>query len=144
MDRKTRKVMTMNTEFHPKSGTSRLYVSRKRGDRALISCEECLRTEENSLSCYIENSNEEMTTNIRSWLEEKKMHGKFVRELQGVDWDKTWQWLVKGDLKGCSEALICSAQEQELRTNYIKFHIDKPIDSPLCRMRGEEERVFTI
>jgi len=25
---------------------------------------------------------------------EKEMHPQFVRKLQGVDWDKTWQWLV--------------------------------------------------
>ena len=169
MDRKTRKVMTMNKEFHPKSDTARLYVSRKRGGRGLISCEECVRTEENSLSWYIENSNEEMLASINNhkimrngeavepvqhkanrkqrfeadW-KEKEMHGQFVRELQGVDWDKTWQWLVKDDLKGCTEALICSAQEQALRTNYIKLHIDKTIDSPVvgCVVKGE--RVFTI
>ena len=68
---------------------------------------------------------------------DKEMHGQFVRELQGVDWDKTWQCLLKGYLKGCTEALICSAQEQALRTNYIEFHIDKTADSPLCRMCGE-------
>ena len=162
MDRKTRKVMTMNKEFHPKSDTARLYVSRKKGGRGLISCEECVRTEENSLNWYIENSNEEMLANVNNhkimrndeavepvqykanrkqiaeagW-KEKVMHGQFVRELKGVDWDKTWQWLMKGDLKGCTEALICSAQEQALRTNYIKFHIDKTVESPLCRMCGE-------
>ena len=31
----------------------------------------------------------------------------------------------KSDLKGCTEALICSAQEQSIRTNYIKYNIDK-------------------
>ena len=73
------------------------------------------------------------------------MHGQFVRELQGVDWDKTWQWLVKGDLKGCTEALICSAQEQALRTNYVKFHIDKTSDSRLCRMCGERgESIYNL
>ena len=41
-------------------------------------------------------------------------------------------------MKGCTEALICSAQEQALRTNYTKFHIDKNADSPLCRMCGEK------
>ena len=51
----------------------------------------------------------------------KEMHGQFVRELQGVDWDKTWQWLMKGDLKRCTGVLTCSDQEQALRTNYIKF-----------------------
>ena len=49
--------------------------------------------------------------------------------MTGVDWEKTWQWLRNGDLEGCTEALICSAQEQALRTNYIKFYADKTSES---------------
>ena len=56
----------MNKEFHPKSDTGRLYVSRKRGGRGPISCEECVRTEEISLSWYIENSNEEMLASVNN------------------------------------------------------------------------------
>ena len=40
------------------------------------------------------------------------MHGQYVRGKEGTDWDRTWQWIAKGDLKECTEALICSAQEQ--------------------------------
>ena len=29
----------------------------------------------------------------------------------------------RGDLKGCTKALICRAQEQALRTNYTRFFI---------------------
>ena len=36
------------------------------------------------------------------------MHGKYVREKEGIDRDRTWQWIAKGDLKGCTKALICS------------------------------------
>ena len=32
---------------------------------------------------------------------------------------------------------LCAAQEQALRSNYIKHHNDKSIDSPLCRMCGK-------
>ena len=46
---------------------------------------------------------------------QKVMHGQFVRDKEEVNWDKSWQWLAKGDLKGCTEALLCSAQEQALR-----------------------------
>ena len=35
-------------------------------------------------------------------------------------------------MKGCSEVLICSAHEQSIRTNYIKYNIDKTGKSPLC------------
>ena len=57
---------------------------------------------------------------------------QFVRDNEGVNWDRSWQWLAKGDLKGCTEALLCSAQEQALRTFCTKFYIDKNADSPLC------------
>ena len=46
-------------------------------------------------------------------------------------------WLRKYDLKIPIEALICSAQEQAIRTNYVKYHIDKSVDSPSCRRWGE-------
>ena len=69
---------------------------------------------------------------------QKRMHGQYVREKEGIDWDRTWQWIAKGDLKGCTEALICSAQEQALRTNYERFHIDHTAESPLSRMCGSK------
>ena len=69
---------------------------------------------------------------------QKRMHGQYLREKEGIDWDKTWQWIAQGDLKGCTEALICSAQEQALRTNYTRFHIDHTAESPLCRMCGSK------
>ena len=39
------------------------------------------------------------------------MHEQFVNDMEGVNGDKSWQWIVRGDLKGCTEAIICSAQE---------------------------------
>ena len=48
-------------------------------------------------------------------------------------------------IKGCTEALVCNAEEQALRTIYGKFHIDKTGESPLCRMcRVENETVSHI
>ena len=35
------------------------------------------------------------------------------------------------------QALLCAAQEQALRTNYIKHHIDKSIASPMGQMCGK-------
>ena len=57
-----------------------------------------------------------------------------------MDWGKTWRWIQKGDLKGCTEALTCSAQEQALRTNYTKFHTDKNKESPMCGKKGESKQ----
>ena len=58
------------------------------------------------------------------------MHGLFLQELpETVDKDKTWEWTRKGDLKVETEALIFVAQEHALRTNYVKFNIDKSVES---------------
>ena len=72
------------------------------------------------------------------------MHGHFVRKLQGVDWDEIPQRLVKGDLKGYTDAHISDAQEQALRTNNTKLHIDKAAESPLYRMCGDGGETITI
>ena len=50
--------MTMNKELHPRSDSARIYVPRKRGDRGLISCEDCVREEEKNLGWYAGNCNE--------------------------------------------------------------------------------------
>ena len=60
---------------------------------------------------------------------QKRMHGQYVRGKEGIDWDRTWQWIAKGDFKGRTEALICSAKEQALGTNYTRFHIDHTVES---------------
>ncbi|CAB4008758.1 Hypothetical predicted protein [Paramuricea clavata] len=74
----------------------------------------------------------------KAWID-KKMYGQYNRDLgKEVDREKTWWWLKKGDLKPELEALLCAAQEQALRTNYVKFHIDRTVESPLCRLCGEK------
>ena len=169
IDRKTRKVMTINKELHPRSDVARIYISRKKGKRSLISCENCVRGVKNNLSWYIKSSREILLSKVGEtsivhteqavepnaykkfksqqredeW-KQKVMHRQFVRDKKGVNWDTSWQWITKGDLKGCTEALICSAQEQVLRANYTKFHIDKNAESPLCRMSGEKEKQLVI
>ena len=72
---------------------------------------------------------------------EKVMYGQFIREMpESTDARETWKWLRSAGLKIQTEALLCAVQEQALRTKYIKHHIDKSIESPLCRLceeRGE-------
>lgn len=43
-----------------------------------------------------------------------------------------------GDLKVETEALVFAAQEKALGTNYVQFNIDKSVESPLCRLRGQK------
>ena len=54
-------------------------------------------------------------------------------------------WLSRGDLNVGAEALLCAAQAQTIRTNYVKYHINKTSESPLCRLCGKTgERVQHI
>ena len=53
LDRKSRKTMTMYGGLHPKSDVDRLCMKRKEGGRGLISVEQCIRKEENSLGFYL-------------------------------------------------------------------------------------------
>ena len=55
-----------------------------------------------------------------------------------IDENLSWKWFVQSDLKVQIEATICAAQEQALRTNYIKNKIDNTSENPLCRMCGEK------
>ena len=156
--------MTMYKTLHPKSDVAWLYVPRRKGGRGLISCEGCIRAEENSLGWYVKQSKEPMlkvasmkatikteetvrpeefkrmqiNASEQAW-KEKRMHGQYIRDMdESIDKDKTWGWLKNGDLKAGTEALICAAQDQALRTNYVKHHIDKTLESPLCRLCGEK------
>ena len=167
IDRKTRKVLTLNKELHPRSDVDRFYVSRMEGGRGLIGCKMCVKAEENSLGWYVKHHIEPLIVAVRisntlpsenstqpkefkqKYNEErinnwggKAMYGQYVRQIEDKDNSNTWKWLRKSNSKGCTETLICSAQEQALRTNYVKFHIDKTGESSQCRMyRVENETV---
>ena len=59
LDRMSRKVLTMNGAFHPKSDVDGLFVSTEDGGRGLITCgggAGGVRGEENSLGWYVRNS----------------------------------------------------------------------------------------
>ena len=60
MDRKTRKIMTMNRMYHPQSDTGRLYILRMDGGRGLLSIADCVETEEQNLSLYLDQSEERL------------------------------------------------------------------------------------
>ena len=124
LDRKTRKIMTMHGALHPKSDVDRIYMPRAKGERGLITCENCIRSEGTNLGWYMKNSVEKLLEGIKligvidvdycvdkdeykkrrmeqmekGW-KEKVMHGQLLREMgEGVDKRETWRWLRKADL----------------------------------------------
>ena len=57
-----------------------------------------------------------------------------------IDNDRTWQWLSKSDLDIGTEAMLCAAQEQATRRNYVKHHINKTSESPVFRLCGKKNQ----
>ena len=130
----------------------------------MISTETCVKSEENNLGLHVNESNELLLKGVKrvgtiktenlmrkedikgnsenefkNRCHEKRMHGQFAREMaKEIDKDLSSKWLVQSDLKVQTEAMICAAQEQALRTNYAKNKIDKTSDNPLYRMCDEE------
>ena len=165
VDRKTKKCMTMNKELHPRSDVAQLYFSRKNGGRGLSGCENRVKSEESGLGWYVKHSillvavrtsrtithkktvdpkelkktKEEQRTN--EWTA-KRMYGQFARDMEDKD-NNTRRLMRKSDLKGCTKVLICSAQEQSIRTNYIKYNIDKTAESSYCRMCGTRNETIS-
>ena len=60
MDRKTRKIMTLNSCLHPRSSVEKLYVKMKEGGRGLRSVEDCITTERRGLYDYQKESKKDM------------------------------------------------------------------------------------
>ena len=87
---------------------------------------------------------EERKSNFNS----KKLHSVFFKETASVREEKeSWLWLKDGyrDLKKETEGLILAAQEQAIRTNWIKRMRDKQDISQKCSMcRDADETVNHI
>ena len=162
MDRKTRKLLSVYRSFHPQADVDRLYVKRSQGGRGLISVEDCVNIEVGSLYRYVEASKEKLliavkNENILDKGEEKErirqerlnsyrgkaLHGQFVRGTENIRDSESWNWLKRGTMKKETEGLLTAAQDQALRTNYIKNKIDKLDVSPMCRMCGEREETVS-
>ena len=161
MDVKTRKTLTFCGAFHKRGSVGRLYLKRKEGGKGLISVEDCVRQEEGSLGLYVRGSEEWMLKVVaemgvvsgvesakeykdhvertrREALLAKPLHGKFFRSVSGVADERSWQWLNGGYLTKATEGFILAAQEQALRTRWVRATIDGEADvDPMCRLCGK-------
>ena len=137
----------MHNGQHPQSDVDRLYIARKVGGRELENAEDTVILAKTNLENHIAFFSDEkllcaargdfenpiiatvtdMKKNIqderiKKW-NEKRIYEQFLKDTSAkVDKELSWTWLKKGDLKIQTESLLCAAQEQALRTNYLKFH----------------------
>ena len=61
IDRKTRKALTLNKDFHPRCDIDRLYVSWME----VIRCKMCVKAEENSVEWYVKHHTESSIVAVR-------------------------------------------------------------------------------
>ena len=119
-----------------------------------MSFESTNRNEKNNLGLYLKNSYENLLQGVKhvgilksrgsvskkdfkklmnekrveNW-KEKQMYGQFIRNmLGGTGRENPWLWIRKCDLKIPTEVLICSKKGQVIRTDDVKYHIDKRVD----------------
>ena len=158
LDIRTRKILAMTGVFHIRSSVDRLYRKRKDGGRGLISVVDCVRGEEIALSEYVKGSEEWMLKVVaggievgeskieyfrrvdnerREKLKEKRLHGKFVVDVEAVADNRSWQWLRAGYLAKSTEAYLFAAQEQALRTRFFRKTIEGEDCDGECRVCGE-------
>ena len=65
IDRKTRKLLTIYRAYHPQNDKGQLYVQRKARGRGLISVEDAVNIEINTLITYTDNSKEQLLSEVR-------------------------------------------------------------------------------
>ena len=75
---------------------------------------------------------------------EKKaqLYGRFKRLINNISHANTWTWLRKGNFKRETESLLIAAQNNAVRTNYIKARIDKTQQNRKCRQCGDRDEII--
>ena len=68
MDKKTRKTMTVHRALHPQADVDRPYIPKNKGGSGIITVEDYVKIETESLKKYVESSKERLLT---LWKEKK-------------------------------------------------------------------------
>ena len=72
---------------------------------------------------------------------DKSLHGQFLRGTKKMleTSSHAWDWLEGEMLTKETEVLLTAAQDQALRTSFIKNKVNRQEVSPMCRIRGKRE-----
>lgn len=64
MDKKTRKTMTVHRALHPQADVDRPYIPRNKGGSGIITVEDYMKIEAESLKKYVESSKERLLNTV--------------------------------------------------------------------------------
>ena len=80
-------------------------------------------------------------TRKQKW-EEKQHYGRLKWLTSDISHEKMWTWLRKWNLKRETESLLIVAQNNTIRTKYIKVRIDETQQNSRCRLCGERDKMI--
>ena len=84
LDRKTRKVMTINHALHQQSDVYRLYMSRNEGGRGLLQLKQTVEEEKRALYDYIQNSTEDALKVVSQEYTEKDYRQEEIKKRRDI------------------------------------------------------------
>ena len=71
-----------------------------------------------------------------------QLFGRFKLLTNNISHQKTWTWLRKGNLKRETESLLIAAQDNAIRTNYIKARMDKTQQNSKYRLCSDRDETI--
>jgi hypothetical protein len=161
LDRKTRKLLTLHRQHHPKAAIERLYLPRRDGGRGLLNIEGLHQRSMVSLQSFVDEKKGRLRTMLgetrrfvkassptdpedvkktqratflQRW-HDKPLHGQHAKVVEKpcVDKNFSYQWLSRAGLKGETEGTIFAVQDQTIRTRYYERHVMGKEVNDTCR-----------
>ena len=140
MDQRIRKLMTMHKAFHPRDDVDRLCVKKRGRMRTCHHWRQHWRIDTTTWRLHRKahrktnyshqkqhwrHKDQQNNNNQKTKWEEKLIYGCFKQLTSNISHEKIWTWLRKGNIKRETESFLITAQNNAIRTNYIKARIDK-------------------
>ena len=150
--------MTMDKALRSRDDVDRRNVSRKEGGRGLARIADSVDVSIQWLEDYIEKpkgrpitatrNNTDNTRTNRTEItrkqngEKNQLYERFKPLTSDNSHEKTWMWLRKKNLKRETESLLIAAQNNAIRTNYIKARIDETQQNSKYSLCGDRDETI--
>ena len=64
---------------------------------------------------------------LKAEMKEKQLYEYFTRQAGKIENQKTWAWLLRGNLKRETEAFLTATQNNAIKVDYFKAGIDNTL-----------------
>ena len=91
---------------------------------------------------YRQHKHQQNKNNYKKKMDKKQLYGHFKRQTSKISHQKTWTWLRKGHLNRETETILRAAQNNTIKTNYVKVRINKTQQNSRCRWCGDRDETI--